>query len=71
MDFECLNGLPAETQLKVLLSALETVSTELFQARQILRAMPSPGALQYMQDHEHSSALIKDKIELLFQKTQT
>jgi len=68
MDFECLSGLPAIVQLKVLLSALETATTDTVKARRIFNETSSRDALKFLQEHENDAIIIKDKIEQLFYK---
>lgn len=67
MDFECLSDLPVETQLKVLLSALETATADTFKERQIFNETLSRKALLFLQEHENDAIIIKQKIEQLFQ----
>lgn len=68
MDFECLSDLSVDTQLKVLLSALETATTDTFKERQIFNETSSHNALIFLQEHENDAIIIKNKIEQLFIK---
>jgi len=66
MDIESLFDLPAELQVMVLLSALETMSVESYRIRQIFNDTGSQVASRFLEEHEHSSARIKDRIMTLF-----
>lgn len=66
MDLESLFDLPAEVQVLVLLSTLETMSVESYRIRQIFNDTGSQVAGRFLEEHEHSSARIKDRIMTLF-----
>jgi len=66
MDFESLSGLPAEAQIKVLLSALETAAVDNYRIGHIFNDTGSEVASRFLEDHEHTSARIKERILTLF-----
>lgn len=66
MNLESLEGLPADVQVEVLLAALELASVDAYRIGQILSDTGSEAASKYLADHEHTAALIKQRILTLF-----
>lgn len=70
MDFEGITSLPVASQIRILLAALETIAIATCQARSMLNDFGSLKAIQFLQEHEHDTVMIKDRIITLIQKSE-
>ena len=66
MNLESLKGLSPAVEVEVLLAALELASVDTHRIRQIFNDTGSDAALRYLADHEHTAAMIKQRILTLF-----
>lgn len=68
MDIESLDGLSAEVQVQILLSALETITVDMQQVKAIYLETRSDRAHRFLEEHEQTAARIKERIIVLFTK---
>ena len=66
MNLESISSLPYDTQIKIMISALEMISVDMYKASLMIQDTESNHASDFLSAREHDAAIIREKILSLF-----